>query len=493
MGLLYDSIPIKNQQLIKTIITAATSQGRVLTPDEINGYKQSEVYGADLQKFFDSFREGENGYLQKTIVSANVAAYLQNPLNFNYVIIDGLFYVYANGYYTRDTNNHDRIKLSINNLIDPVFRSKNRASEVIEQLKTPDHIKTINQMNTHPARYICFKNGVYDPLEKKLLPHSPHYLFLNQIPFDFNPEDKPKGDIIERFFSDIRLSEENRVMLLSFIGLCMTTDASLQKFIVLKGTPGTGKSQLLNLIKHIVGGEANCSAESLEEVTGNRFRAYNVLGKLCNINADLTTEGAIDPAIIKRIVGEDTLSVERKHSQAIDITPYAKFLFAMNGFPLIKAKDNSFYRRVMILPMMTEPEKENTNLQRELRSQSDYLIHEAVKALENYYQLEDKHSIESQESKDLVETWKQRGDTVSAFLHDTDPFNGRRELARNELFEQYKEYCGDEERQPLTKHNFYESLRSKGYQEKTINGTRCIEDLNYKDEFRTAQEPSPFE
>ena len=491
MGL--DSISALNLVKIRTLISDMTSKGRAFTPDEVGQMKQNNAFGADIQTFFNSFREDESGYLQKVVVPARVVAYLQNPQNFNYVVIDGLFYVYTNGIYERDTEGHDRLNLAINNLLEPLFRTKNRSSEIIAQLKTPDHIRTIDEMNTHPAQYICFRNGVYDPLEKKMLPHDPKYLFMNQIPFDYEPGKNPEGDKIEKFFSDIKLSPENRVMLLSFIGLCMTSDTSLQKFLVLKGTPGTGKSQLLNLVKHIVG-EVNCSAESLEEINGNRFRAYNVLGKLCNINADLTTEGAIDPAMIKQIVGEDTVSVERKNGQAIKITPYAKFMFAMNGFPVIKAKDSSFYRRVMVLPVTSEPKVINTHLQEELRSQSEYLIDEAVKALEAYYRLENPHSIVSQESKDLVEIWMERGDTVSAFLHDDNPFDGRREVARPTLFSKYSEYCRNEERTPLTKHNFFESLRSKGYVEKTIQGTRYIEDRNYKDEFRAdVKKENPFD
>ena len=490
MGL--NQIPVINLTKIKTIISETTAKGRALTPDDVSMLKQNEAFGADLQTFFNSFREDENGYLQKTVMPARVAAYLQDARNFSYVIIDDLFYIYTNGIYVRDTTSHDRLNLAINNLLEPSFRTRNRASEVIVQLRTPDHLKTIDEMNTHPEHYICFRNGVYDPIEKKMLPHDPSYMFINQIPFDYEPPAEPDGDIIEKFFSDIMLTEENRIMLLTFIGLCMTSDTRLQKFLVLKGIPGTGKSQILNLIKHIVG-EVNCSSESLEDINGNRFRAYNVLGKICNINADLTTEGAIDPAIIKQIVGEDTVSVERKHGQALDITPYAKFLFAMNGFPLIKAKDNSFYRRVMVLPITIEPKKVNTHLQEELRSQSAYLIHEAVKALERYYELDNPLSIESQESKDLVEIWKERGDTVSAFLHDEDPFNGRKEVARPTLFSKYTDYCKTEERTPLTKHNFFESMRSKGYVEKTINGTRFIEDRNYADTFRSTDEQTPFD
>ena len=494
MGYLYDSIPIDKRVLIRAVINTANSEGRLLTPDEIIEHRRNETYGNDLQKFFDSFREDGSGYLQKTIISANVSAYLQDSRNFNYVVIDGLFYVYANGVYVRDTVGNDRIRLAINNLLDPVFRSKHRTAEIIDLLKTPDHIKTVNQMNTHPKHYICFRNGVYDPVKRKMLNHSPEYLFLNQIPFDFDPDKAAaaKGDRIEKFFSDIKLSPESRVMLLTFIGLCLTTDISLQKFLVLKGRPGTGKSQLINLIKYVVGGEVNCSSESLEDINANRFRAYNVLGKLCNANADLTTEGAVDPAIIKQLVGEDTISVERKHSQAIEITPYAKFIFSMNGFPLIKAKDNSFYRRVMILPVDSEPAQVNIHLQEELRGQADYLIAAAVKALEKYYRLPDQYVIESQESKDLVEIWRQHGDTVSAFLHLDDPFDGRREIARTEIFSLYKDYCAEEERQPLTKHNFFESLRSKGYTEKTIKGTVYIEDINYTEEFRKAAE-APFD
>ena len=464
---------------VQTIIEKASRQGTPITPDEVQPLLKNEKYGKALTAFYDSFRfagiDENNGKwkMRDAVIPALVAEYIR--ARYPFVIIDNLFYIYDNGYYKRDTNYSANMTLIINNLIRPEYQSRNRAAEVLAQLKTPDHIKAIEQMNTHPVHYICFKNGVYDPVTQKMLPHSPDYLFTNQIPWDYDPAATPPGDIIEAFFEHAEISGDNYIMLCTFIGLCLTTDTRLQKMLILKGPEGTGKSKFLGLIKDIVGAE-NCSAESLEALNENRFRAYNVLGKLANINADLTTEGTIDPAIIKQIVGEDTLAVERKGVQGIEITPFVKCIFSMNNFPLIRARDNSFYRRVMLLPVEMIPEKIDQGIAEKLRTQADYLLHAAVACLEAYYDRPtDERNIESADSKRLVEMWKQKGDSVSAFLAEAEPFREKPEVLRKDLFEAYKEYCSDEHRQPLGKSNFNDSLIAKRYRAKKVHGEWYIE------------------
>ena len=493
---------------VQRIANKAAAEGREITPDEQAAVKDRDHYRDAINDFYNAFfYKGTDGsgkvLLHSTVVRDVVADYISE--HYPYIIIDGLFYIYENGYYIRDTKDNAKISLFINNLIRPEYQSRNRTAEVITALRTPDHIispaEISQKTNCHELHYICFRNGVYDPKEQKMLPHDPKYRFLNQIPRDYDPKSDPAGDAVESFFQSANIAAENRTMLLTYIGLCLTTDTRLQKMLVLKGRPGTGKSQLLNLIKYIVG-EQNCASEPLEALNENRFRAYNVLGKLCNINADLTTEGSIDPAVIKQLIGEDTLPVERKGVDAISITPYAKHLFSMNNYPVIKAKDASFYRRVMILPVDTIPAKTDQMLQEKLRSQADYLLRLAVMHLEAYYATpsDERGYIESPDSKRLVQEWRYTGDSVSAFLAEEKPFQNAQKIKRETLFKSYSEYCDREGREPLkSSTRFYNAMKAEGYIENktSINGETgvyCFFDPHQKEPgFKTAEkDETPF-
>jgi P4 family phage/plasmid primase-like protien len=376
-------------------------------------------------------------------------------------------------------------------LVLPNKRSQRLTNEIKAELAI-GHSKHLEDMNQHPAEYICFRNGVYDPVRKKMLPHDPDYLFMNQIPWDFDPEaPMPEGENIEKFFFDIGLSPENRRMMLSFFGLCLTTDTRLQKFLVFKGVPNTGKSVMLSLVEATVGRQ-NISSIALEEIANEPFHAFGLIGKLCNICADLQADGVLDPTRIKKLIGEDIIQVQRKYHDPFGVRAYTRCLFAMNGYPVILAKDEAFYRRVMILPMNIVPESVDIHLLERLKTEIPYLIRICVSTLEEYYQLSDPRSIESQESRLLVNAWKIRGDSISAFLIDGDAFGEEASVKKSTLFQRYKEYCVDEGRTPVGKQNFKEALVSKGVPLRSLHGEDVFDNPHFDDRFRDAGE-TPFD
>lgn len=467
-----------------------------LTPEQYGKLVDPKTEQGHLYKlFFDGFREDAYGAIGKTIIPANVAAHIREY--YPYVIVDNVFYIYRNGVFEQDTKKDSLMTYIINNLLPPIDRTKNRANEVINQLKAdPGRIKRIDEMNDHPVQYICFQNGVFDPVTGKMLQHDPKYLFLNQIPHTYEPDKPlPKGDIIESFFDSIRLSAENRKMLLSFSGLCMTTDTGLQRFLVFKGLPNTGKSTMLNLIRCAVGAK-NCTSRELERLSDpkEKFYAYGLVGKTCNIGADLVTESVIDPTMMKKLTGEDEIAVEPKGVDAYEITPYAKHIFAMNGYPQVRSKDNAFFRRPLLIPFNHIPEIAKDNLKTDLASQVDYFIRLCMDSLTEYYRMPNKQEIESGESKRMREQWQQRGDSVAAFLADSDPFDGAERMERTRLYLAYEQYCKDEGREkPFSKPGFYESMRDKGYIETKYNGDRCFRNPDYTGEFMDADSGSPFD
>lgn len=465
-----------------------------IKPSDYDALLSNPTFKEYAISFFDQFRTDTYGQVQKRIIAANIAEYIEN--HFHYVVIEGTFYVYRNGVFVKDgdTRRAAVIRLLIRNLISPDYRSKNIVNEVIDQLTTPGNIVTYEEMNTHDDHLICFRNCVYDPKKKKVLPHSPSYRFLNQIPHDFEPGRPPRtGEAIEQFFKDIELSPGSRKALLTFTGFCMTTDTSLQLFLVLKGVGGSGKSTLLNLIGHCIG-DQNISDRSLDQITENRFAAYGVAGKLCNIFADIKTNVTIDPTVMKQLTGEDRISMERKGVDAFEIKPYAKYLFSMNGYPYVDAKDEAFYRRLLMIPMNRKPTKADLDLEEKLIAESDYFISLAVKALEDFYQNPDKEGLITEETETMRLEWQRKGDSVAAWLSDADRFEGAKVIRKTDAYDNYYQYCVDEGRDSLKKEGFYDSLRSKGYDvDVKRDGLYYIRNPYHKDEFVQAANKTPFD
>jgi len=450
----------------------------------------------DVRAFYEDFRKDSYGATQKRIIAARVVEYV--TLHFDYFIIEGEFYVYRKGYYEKDGDARrcSAMKTLVRNLLPYDSRSKNLVSEVLEQLATAAKIVTFEEMNTHPDSYICFRNCVYDAKAKKTLQHSPEYRFLNQIPHDYDPDAPlPNGETIERFFSEIELSEGSRKALLTFTGLSMTTDTSLQLFLVLKGQGGSGKSTLLSLITNVIGTD-NISSRSLDQIAGDRFAAVGVVGKLCNIFPDIKTDVTIDPTAMKYLTGEDRINVQRKGIDAYEVKPYAKYMFSMNGYPHINARDEAFYRRPLMIPMNKKPNIEDVELVKKLQSEVNYLLAISVKALEAWYEHPDKEALITEETRKMRLEWQRKGDVVAAWIADKKPFESVDRIRNTEAYESFYGYCVDEGRESLKKENFYDSLRSKGYDvDATLNGYRYIRNPFFKGERKEgfqAAEDAPF-
>ena len=107
-------------------------------------------------------------------------------------------------------------------------------------------------VNNYPKWWINFKNGMLDVQEMKIHPHSPEYRSMNQIPHEFSFQ-PVKGENTLKFLKEAVPDSGDRQMFYTYLGYCMTCDTSMQKFMMIKGEGGTGKSRLIALAEYIVG------------------------------------------------------------------------------------------------------------------------------------------------------------------------------------------------------------------------------------------------
>lgn len=331
--------------------------------------------------------------------------------------------------------------------------------------------KNFDEINAYPAEWICFKNGMYDPISKKMMSHNEKYCCINQIPHEYHPESPPKeGEAIEKYLDFICDGKpDTREMLLQFMGYSLTRDTRQQKFLILTGEGGSGKSTLIKCFEMLVG-QRNISNVSLTDLQ-QRFSSIELMGMLINSCADLEIGALTDTSMIKKLVGEDSIKGERKGKDLVFFKNYAKLIFSTNELPVIKAeKTNAFYRRLLVFPMSKVPEQKDPNLFHKLEAEKDYLLMLAIQALERMYQQENITIAAASEHE--IERLRADSDTVEGFiLEECEKVDGYR-VERVELYKEYAAYCEESERQALTKNNFYKSLRLKNYSEITSNGKR---------------------
>jgi len=385
-------------------------------------------------------------------------------------LFNDMLYIYDHGVYSIDEKGN-RFKTMVSRLIYPELVTAQRLDNVYKLLKTDSTLEIREEeLNKYPPYVINVKNGMLNLKTLELKEHNARlYHSINQIPYEYKPGFNYDGSVTEEFISALLPNPDDLIMFLEYSGYCMTTDTSKQKFLIIKGPGGTGKSELIHLVERTVGSD-NTSSLSIQN-TNDRFSPAFLVGKLLNANADISSELMNDTSGLKKLIGEDTMRAEYKGGKVFSFHPYAKLLFSANRIPESKDdKTNAYFRRMMILEV-NQRCKEITKLSDRLKEEtaSGVFFHMIVDAVRNLYLREGMLS-ESENSKAAVQRLYEATDSVMAFLKNVTVRDPNEKVTREQLFSDYREYCWSEDRTPKTKNGFYENLRDKGVEEIKTNG-----------------------
>ena len=475
---------LENQKELKAILS------HFITRFERNPAEQ-----LDLNRFYKFNEYGKRiGVLDMEIVD-----YLIQTVPF--FILGSTPYIYNQGVY-----NEDRDGLVLKSKIQKLLYRDSVKNSLIQGIynlliSQPDVQRKFSDLNNQPVHWVNFQNGYFDVQNWKLIPHDTKYLMLNQIPFSFYPENTNdvlnNGLCIQKYL-DISLPDaKDQQTFWQYMGYCMTTDTRFQKFLMIKGKGGTGKSVAIALIQYIVGIE-NCSSISLQDLN-KRFYATGLFGKQLNACADIPCAAMQSVDIIKKAVGEDTLLYEKKGQDPTQFHSYAKLLFSANEMPLnLDDKTNAYYRRLLVLDMSrTIPEKDkDIYLKEKLKAESDFIIYQAMTALKQLYT--NNCFTESSHSQQCIEELYRNADSIKAFLDEKTYSCDGSKIKRSDMYRHYAEYCTDNDRQAHGKTAFFRMMKEKGYFIKKTNQGYYYNNLSFKEgEFLDVDETDidtiPFE
>lgn len=396
--------------------------------------------------------------------------------NYNLFFLAGTPYFYDHGVYRADFSGA-RLKTLIKSMI--ISRLiKSTTITRIYQLFLMDYEleKKYEEVNQFPKHWISFKNCMVDGRTGETHEHSPEYFCINQIPWNYEPNKEYSGVTTEKFFASA-MSAEDRKTILQFLGLCMTR-YNFQKFIILKGSRGTGKSVVVRLFENVIGqgNFSNVPLQKLEE----KFYSIQLMGKLINLCADLNGNPLKTVNTIKLITGGDSLSDSFKGRDVITFTPYVKLLFSCNAVPIsLDEKSNALFERIILIEMNNKPEMPDRQLEDKLKEEIPYIIHQALKELRELFF--ENMLFESARSRELVAELYADSDSVQAFLQDQTVRNTEKSTKTTELLDAYKKYCEKTEREPLSRTRFYANLKNKGFGKKTIHGDEYFTGIGLKE------------
>ena len=203
------------------------------------------------------------------------------------------------------------------------------------------------EVTTH--KKVNLRNGVYDMVEKRLLPHSPDFGFKNVLKFDFDPA--AKAPLFERFLADVTLGDAlMQKTLMEYSGYAISGDRPwAQQALFLVGvTAQNGKSTFIDVIKEISGDDTYATVT----LTGidDPARCQSLENKLFNISEETNPGSLSRSESFKRIVTGQEIEVKRLYYQPYSAKLNVKLFITCNTPPKVRDSSMGTFRRMLFVP-----------------------------------------------------------------------------------------------------------------------------------------------
>lgn len=326
-------------------------------------------------------------------------------------------------------------------------------------MKPVDKKEIVYQLSEERTRLNNFNNCVYDVLSGERYKHKRSYYFLSTHGYNL-PEAKGSIEQTNKWFNES--FGINAQFMKEYIGYCFhKTYEPFQKFVILLGTGGNGKSTFSNYLTKLIGSDevSNVNLNRLSD-SNDRFSKSGLVGKSINIGGEVSAKFLKDTNDIKTLTGDDKANVESKGQDGIDVKLYAKLLFACNELPPFK-DTYGFERRICIVKMNTIEDFKTKYSMKTIESEIGSFALECMEAYRQAYNRK-KLSITKNMEKER-DAWLTENNNVLQFINECCISDPKTEEGGNDLFLTYAAFCADFGYNNIGKIKFNKELEKLGF------------------------------
>lgn len=370
---------------------------------------------------------------------------------YHIIMIDDRIHIYDNGIYVPGATKIE--KEMIKHIPELTAAKRKETYEYMVLLANGDTPRA-------DARYIAFRNGVYDIVEDRLMPFSPDIVLTNIIPHDYDPS--ADDQLLMTTLRKLSCGNQTLVdVMCEMLGYIMYRRNELGISFFLLGNKANGKSTFIDLVSYTIG-EQNISALDLGDLARD-FKSQELAGKLLNAGDDISDAYISDTSVFKKVATGNVLTANPKYEQPFKFSPYCKLLFSANVMPRMNDKTNAAARRILPIPFKATFSKSDPDydpyISYKLKSESvaSTFINFGIAGLRRV--LEDYAFSSCEEIEAELTEIQETNNPVLLFMREQEVANGM----VNDLFIQYTYWCANANCKPLNRSGFVSQVESQGY------------------------------
>ena len=274
------------------------------------------------------------------------------------------------------------------------------------------------------------------------IPATPEFFTPTALDFDFDPS-APQPDRWLEFLGQLWPIDPDCIDLLQeYFGLLLTLDTRQQKILMLIGPRRSGKGTIARILHRLIG-LANVAGPTVASLASN-FGLAGLLGKSLAIISDARLSGRSDQAVVierlLRISGEDCLDIDRKFQHPICCRLPTRLMVLSNELPRLADASGALASRFLVLPLR------ESFYGREDRTLTDRLLAELPGILNwsiaGWRRLQDRgHFVQPTAGQELIDQLYDLASPISTFIRQRCIVDPGQQVAIQELFRAWQEWC----------------------------------------------------
>lgn len=298
------------------------------------------------------------------------------------------------------------------------------------------------------GKVVC-DNGIYNvrtrEFSTKFSPEYPFYFRVHANYLNDISDEEIKTPCFDKILSDACNNDAESVKtIMDAFGTCLIPDRAKQ-ILVLGTASNSGKSLLFGHFLDSLLSSKRVSHVSLSDIS-KPFSLGNIEEKvlLSCLDCDMGVVPSGAVGLVKRITGEDMISVRQIYKSQKDIMVRFKLIFGTNGSFAPAQPDAGWTNRIIALPFICEKlaEEIDLNMPLKLEAEKDMIV---TKVLRNLSECVDGENIKIRESvlsKKCKEMWCSPTDYLDEFMAEQIHITGEKDhnYKADELYKAYIDF-----------------------------------------------------